>query len=140
MIHVIRCYLPVEALVAAVKDGTIDTVTSDHNPLDVERKNVEFDNAMYGAITQEATFKSLLTIVSEKRAITLLTAGRNLFTGQNNPVKEQVKADLTLFSTKGSKTFTKQDILSSSQNAIFLNKKVKGEVYGVIANNQVVLN
>ncbi|MFC4688855.1 dihydroorotase family protein [Dokdonia genika] len=130
----------VEALVAAVKDGTIDTVTSDHNPLDVERKNVEFDNAMYGAIAQEATFKALLTIVSEKRAITLLTAGRNLFIGQNNPVKEQVKADLTLFSTKGSKTFTKQDILSSSQNAIFLNKKVKGEVYGIIANNQVVLN
>lgn len=130
----------VEALVAAVKDGTIDTVTSDHNPLDIERKNVEFDNAMYGTIAQEATFKALLTIVSEKRAVTLLTAGRAIFTKQTNPVKEQATANLTLFSTKGTSIFKKEHIKSSSHNAIFLNQKMKGEVYGIIANNQVVLN
>ncbi len=130
----------VEALVAAVKDGTIDAVTSDHNPLDIERKNVEFDNAMYGAIAQEATFKALLTIVSEKKAVTLLTAGRAIFTKQTSPVKEQATANLTLFSTKGTSIFKKEHIKSSSHNAIFLNQKMKGEVYGIIANNQVVLN
>jgi len=90
-------------LIEGVKNGTIDMVTSDHNPLDVERKHVEFDNAMYGVITQEATFKALLTLVSEKKAIQLLTAAK-------------------------------------SKNAIFVNQKLKGAVYGVIANNKLVLN
>lgn len=130
----------VDALIEAVKDGTVDMVTSDHNPLDVERKNVEFDNAMYGAIAQEATFKALLTIVSEKRAVTLLTAARHRFTQMSNPIIEEGAADLTLFSTKGTTTFTKENIKSTSKNAIFLNQKMKGEVYGVVANNQLVLN
>ena len=130
----------IEALVEAIKDGTIDMVTSDHNPLDIERKNVEFDNATYGAISQEATFKALLTIVSEKRAVTLLTAGRHRFTTISNPIQVDGTADLTLFTTKGTTTFTESDIKSTSKNAIFLNHKMKGEVFGIIANNQLVLN
>ncbi|WP_035336870.1 dihydroorotase [Dokdonia sp. PRO95] len=130
----------VDALIEGVKDGTIDMVTSDHNPLDVERKHVEFDNAMYGAISQEATFKALLTIVSEKRAVTLLTAGRRRFIGTSSTIQENSPADITLFTTKGTATFTQEHIKSTSNNAIFLNQKMKGEVYGVIANNQIVLN
>lgn len=130
----------IEALVEAVKDGTIDMVTSDHNPLDVERKNVEFDNAMYGTIAQEATFKALLTVVSEKRAITLLTAGRLRFTASSNPINVDSVANLTLFTTKGTSVFSEKDIKASSKNAIFLNQKMKGDVYGIIANNQLILN
>lgn len=130
----------IDALVEAVKDGTIDMVTSDHNPLDIERKNVAFDNAMYGSITQEATFRALLTIVSVKRAVTLLTAARYRFTATSNPIKVNSVANLTLFTTKGSSIFIEKDIKATSKNAIFLNQKMKGEVYGIIANNQLVLN
>ena len=36
-----------DALIAGLKDGTIDMVTSDHNPLNIELKNIEFDYADY---------------------------------------------------------------------------------------------
>ncbi len=130
----------VDALIEGVKDGTIDVVTSDHNPLDIEHKNVEFDNAKYGVIAQEATFKALLTLVSEKRAIQLLTKGRHRFTGVQNPIEVNGAANISLYTTKGSSTFGKEDILSTSHNAIFLNQKLKGKVFGVIANNQQILN
>lgn len=128
------------ALIEGVKNGIIDMVTSDHNPLDIERKQVEFDNAAYGTISQEATFKALLTLVSEKKAVQLLTAARHRFTHTSNPIAVDGVADLSLFSTKGTSTFALEDIKSKSKNAIFINQKLKGEVYGVVVNNQIVLN
>ncbi len=129
-----------KALIEGIKDKTIDMVTSDHNPLDVERKQVEFDNAMYGVVSQEATFKALLTLVSEKRAIALLTAGRKRFTKVSYTIKENQEANLTLFSVKSTNTFSLKDIKAKSKNAIFLDEKLKGIVYGVIANNQLELS
>ncbi len=129
-----------DALIQGVKEGVIDMVTSDHNPLDIERKLVEFDNAMYGAISQEATFKALLTIVDEKKAIKLLTAGRKRFLNTSYNIEKDSVANLTLFTTTGKHTFTEKDILSKSKNAIFINQKLKGEVYGIISNNQLVQN
>lgn len=129
-----------DALIEGIKDGTIDMVTSDHNPLDIERKFVEFDNAMYGAVSQEATFKALLTIVDEKKAIQLLTAGRKRFLNTSYSIKKDSVANLTLFTTKGKDIFTESDIKSKSKNAIFINQELKGEVYGIISNNQLVQN
>src|SRR5690606_26480673 len=39
-----------KALLKGLKDGTIDGVTSDHNPIDVENKKTEFDHASFGSI------------------------------------------------------------------------------------------
>ncbi len=130
----------VRALIEGIKDGTIDMVTSDHNPLDIEHKNVEFDHAMFGTISQEATFGALMTLVSEKKAVKLLTAGRKRFTDTTISIEPNTTANLTLFSPKGTSTFTKKDILSKSKNCCFIDAKLKGKVYGVIANNSLVLN
>lgn len=50
----LRSQTDIDALIEGVKDGTIDMVTSDHNPLDVEHKRVEFDHASYGTIGLES--------------------------------------------------------------------------------------
>lgn len=129
-----------DALIEGIKDGTIDMVTSDHNPLDIERKLVEFDNAMYGTVSQEVTFKALLTLVDEKKAVQLLIAGRKRFLNTSYSIEKDSVANLTLFTTNGAHTFTEKDILSKSKNAIFINQELKGEVYGIISNNHLVLN
>ena len=127
-----------QALVASIKDGTVDMVTSDHNPLDIELKKLEFDHAKFGTIAQEATFGALLTLVSEKRAIKLLTSGWERFTGTKISLETGKPANLTLFSAKGTHTFTKNNIHSKSKNAAFLGAKLKGNVFGIIANNQFI--
>tara|TARA_R110002020_G_scaffold168026_3_gene356643 strand:+ start:194 stop:1447 length:1254 start_codon:yes stop_codon:yes gene_type:complete len=127
-----------QALIKGIKDGTIDMVCSDHNPLDIEQKKREFDHAMYGTISQEATFGALLTVVSEKKAVQLLTAGRERFAEKESAIEEGNSANLTLFKTKGSWVFEEKDILSKSKNAAFLGSKLKGKVYGIIANDQFI--
>lgn len=129
-----------DALITGIKDGTIDMVTSDHNPLDIEKKKVEFDNAVYGTTAQEATFGALLTLVSKKKAVKLLTNARTRFTATSHVIAEGNEANLTLFDTKGSFSFRESDILSKSKNAAFISAKLKGKVYGVVANNKLHLN
>lgn len=135
----LRTQEDVDALITGIKEGTIDMVTSDHNPLDIERKHVEFDNAAFGTIAQEATFGALLTLVSEKKAIQLLTNGRERFTEESITIEEGTEANLTLFTTKGTTIFSEENIISKSKNACFLGAKLKGSVYGVIANQKSAL-
>jgi len=129
-----------EALVEGLKDGTIDLVTSDHNPIDIEHKNVEFDHAMYGTIGLESAFGVLNGLFSTKKAIKLLTKGKALFGLENTSISIGSKADLSLFVPNGTHVFSTADIRSKSKNSCFLDYKMKGRVYGIIANNQLVLD
>lgn len=51
---------------------------------------------------------------------------------------EWQQANITLFNPDYEYTFTETNILSSSKNAIFLNKNLNGKVYGIISNNKMV--
>ncbi|WP_411767666.1 dihydroorotase [Winogradskyella sp. A3E31] len=127
------------ALIEGIKDGTIDMVTTDHNPIDIENKKVEFDNAMYGTIGLESAFGALQTIFTTKKVIALLTKGKERFGIQNTLVEEGANADFTLFNPSSEYQFKEKDILSKSKNSCFLGAKLKGEVYGSIANNKIML-
>ena len=127
-----------QALIAGIKEGTIDMVTSDHNPLDIELKKLEFDHAKFGTIAQEATLGALLTLVSEERAVKLLTAGSERFTGTTSKIEIGQPANLSLFTAKGTSVFGKENIRSKSKNSAFLGAKLKGKVYGIFANNQFI--
>jgi dihydroorotase len=135
----LRIQSDVDALIEGIKDGTIDMVTSDHNPLAIEDKKVEFDYATYGTLGLESAFGALNTLFSTKKTVSLLTQGKARFGANSTTINEGEVADLTLFNPDNKYTFTKERILSSSKNSLFLNKKLKGEVYGVIANNTTTL-
>lgn len=126
-----------KALVKGLKDGVIDFVTTDHLPIDIEEKRVEFDNAVDGTIGMESAFGSLNQIFDLDDTITLLTKGRERF-GLKTPIlKKGEKACLTLFDPIYESTFSLNDIQSTSKNSMFLGAQLKGKVYGVINNNQI---
>ena len=128
------------ALIEGLKDGTIDMVTSDHNPIDIEHKKVEFDNAMYGTIGLESAFGTLQTIFDTETSIQLITSGKKRFGIETSTIAVGQQANLTLFNPEGNYTFTKEHIHSSSQNSAFLGKELKGTVYGIIHNQQKVIS
>lgn len=129
-----------EALVEGVKDGTIDMVTSDHNPIDIEHKKVEFDHAKYGTIGLESAFGALQTLFTIKKTVDILTKGKQRFGIEPNPISIGNTVDLTLFNPDTKYKFSNKNIVSKSKNAIFENEELKGKVYGIIANNNIVLN
>ncbi|HIB37765.1 dihydroorotase [Mesonia sp.] len=125
-----------KALIKGLKDGVIDMVTTDHCPIDIEEKKVEFENAAYGAIGLETAFGALQKVFSTEKAIKLLTKGRERFGLNTSVLEEGVQADFTLFNPEEKYTFTKNDILSTSKNSMFLETELKGKVYGIIANQK----
>lgn len=127
------------ALKEGLIDGTIDMVTSDHNPLDVEHKKVEFDHAAYGTIGLESAFGALQTLFSTEQSVSLLTQGKDRFGITTHAISVGNTMDATLFNPNREYVFTKSNIISKSANAIFENETLKGQVYGIIANNIIAL-
>lgn len=136
----LRTTTDTKALLKGLKNGTIDFITSDHTPLNIEMKHVEFDNAGFGTIGLESTFGIINEVLGLEETITYLTKGRSVF-GINTPkIKVGEQANLTLFNPDVIYDFTEQHIHSTSKNSIALGQKIKGKVLGTIANNQIVLN
>src|SRR5690606_30702478 len=129
-----------KSLVKAVKDGIIDCITTDHSPMDVERKKMEFDRADYGTIGLESAFGALATLLPMDVIIARLTAARKIFKLEPVVVTENSPACLTLFNPDGDWTFEEKHILSTSKNSAFTGQRMKGQVYGICNNNQLILN
>ena len=127
----------IKSLIEGVKDGTIDMVTSDHNPLNIELKKTEFDNAEFGTIGLESIFGALNTLFSTKMTIKLLTSGRDIFKIPQNKIQIGEIANLTLFNPNNEYVFNDKHIFSKSKNSIFLDSKLSGKVYGVINKNKL---
>lgn len=128
------------ALIEGVKNGTIDAITSDHNPIDIEHKKMEFDLAKSGTIGLESAFGALLTVLPLDIVIEKLTAGRTIFQIENPNIEEGTKANLTLFNPKENWIFEKENILSKSKNAAFLGVKMQGKVYGIYNQGKLVVS
>jgi len=129
-----------KALLEGVKDGTIDMITSDHNPMDIEHKKMEFDLAKSGTIGLESIFGALGTVLPTEIILEKFTAGKSIFGIENHVIKEGAKATLTLFNPEANWTFEKENILSKSKNSAFLGMKMKGRAYGTYNRGKLVIN
>lgn len=127
-------------LIKAVKDGTIDLITSDHNPIDIEHKKIEFDLAKNGTIGLESAFGALLTVLPIEIIIDKLTSANKLFLQKPDVIAIDSTANITLFTTEGNSIFTAENILSKSKNSAFLGLEMKGKVYGIYNNQKLVLS
>ena len=128
-----------QALLNGIADGTIDMITSDHNPIDIEFKKMEFDTAKNGTIGLESAFGALLTVLPLETVVTKLTSGKAVFGLESNTIAEGSKASFTFFTPEGKSTFTKENILSKSKNSAFLGTEIKGSVYGILNQNKLVI-
>ena len=136
----LRTQKDIKALLKGLQNGTIDFVTADHTPIDVEQKRVEFDNAAFGSIGLESAFGALHTILNTEDTVALLTKGRKRFGIKNPQLKEGEKACLTLFNPEDAYTFDLSVIKSTSKNSIFKGRPLKGSVYGIINNKEILLS
>ena len=132
----------INALIAGLKDGTIDVICSDHTPEDIENKQCEFDNSAFGMINLQTSFSVANTAVSSKLSINELivkiTSKPREIIGLPHPeIKEGASANLTLFSPKTKWKLEESEIVSKSKNTPLIDRDLTGKVYGVINNNQI---
>ena len=128
-----------KALIDGVKKGIIDYITTDHIPINIELKQVEFDNAEYGSIGLESAFGITNQLFDLETTIQLLTKGRERYGLEPPAIKEGAQANLTLFEPLLNYSFEKEHMNSTSKNTMFLHHPMKGKVIGVICNKQAII-
>ena len=128
-----------KALLVGLQNGTIDFVTADHSPIDIEEKRKEFDNATNGSIGLESAFGALNQMLPIEETISILSKGRERFGLTIPKLQEGETACLTLFNPDSEYEFNKEHVLSRSKNSAFYGKTLKGSVYGSINNHKIEL-
>ena len=129
-----------DALIKALRDGTIDVIISGHTPHEEESKNLEFDIADFGMINLQ-TFASNLVTLSQAVDIEVLiekiTINPRKLLGLDVPkIDVEEKANLTLFDPNKAWTFDEKVNLSKSKNSPWINKEIKGKAVAVFNNGR----
>lgn len=133
----------IKALVEGLKDGTIDCIVSDHNPQDIESKNLEFNYAEFGVIGLETLFAVINTFsdLSLEQIIDKITTQPRAILGLSPIViKEGEIATLTLFDDVTEWIVNKDEIVSQSKNTPFIGETLKGKSIAIFNKNQYQLN
>ena len=124
-----------EATIAAIVDGTIDCLTTDHAPHTVEDKHQPFDQAPFGIVGLETALALTLTHLVRPghiplaRAIELWTeAPRRVFGLPAVALEAGSPADLVLFDPDAEWTVDPQLFQSQGRNTPFADHTVHGQV------------
>ncbi|KPM49917.1 dihydroorotase [Jiulongibacter sediminis] len=125
----------IKALQKGLEDGTIDAIVSDHNPLDEEHKNMEFDLAEFGVIGLQTSFAAALTYsgLPVENLIPLFTESPRALLQMSQPViNENEEANLTVIDAAQNFIFTEDMIESKSKNSPFIGKELKGKILATL--------
>ncbi|MCX6296523.1 MAG: dihydroorotase, partial [Bacteroidetes bacterium] len=130
----------IDAIRKGIADGTIDALSCDHRPQEIETKDVEFDHASNGMIGLETAFGLINSnkgkIKLETIINTLTSNPRKILKLKATFISEGELANITLFDPFQEWIFEKKHIHSKSSNTPFIGTKFTGKVLGIINNKQ----
>jgi dihydroorotase len=122
-----------QALLAGLKDGTVDCIASDHAPHHADEKEVEFNLAPFGILGLETTLSLCLDrlvrpgLVTLPRLVELLSTGpARVLNLPGGTLKEGSPADVTLFDPEKKVTVDAGKFRSRSRNTPFRGWKLRG--------------
>lgn len=131
-----------EALRAGLLDGTITAIVSHHRARHGEEKDLEFSYAAFGALGLETAFLQQLEWAREDaeldRVVTAFTAGPRALLGLDEViVREGMPAELTLFTTDGTRVFGPGDLRGKTRNHPLLGRQLRGRILGTVHNDRL---
>lgn len=128
-----------QALIDGLKDGTIDCISTQHTPLNIDEKNVEFEHAEFGMIGLETAFgllnKKLGKEISKEKLIELLSLNPRRIIHQTDH-----STDFIILNFDEEYIFTEKNIRSKSRNTPYVNQTLKGKVKAVFSKGKLIVN
>ena len=125
------------ALLEGVKNGTIDVITSYHQPNEKEITNVEFSLSPFGSIGTQVCFPLALTYLKEyiglEKIVQCMSINPRTILQYEVPIiKEGYEANMTLFDPDKKWTYDKKNNTSMSENTGLFGSELNGFVHGTI--------
>jgi dihydroorotase len=142
----LRSVSDLEAIVAALADGTVDAIASDHAPHAAHEKEMEFELAAFGITGLETALALAITRLHREkhiplaRIVELFTAGPARcfdLRGRGSLVRGSA-ADVTVFDPKKKWTFNAAKSRSKSRNTPFDGWQLTGKVVATIVGGRIV--
>ncbi|BCM25736.1 dihydroorotase [Methyloradius palustris] len=133
-----------DALIAGLKDGTIDATCSDHTPVDDDAKLVPFGESEAGATGLELLLPLTLKWATENKvklvdAITRITLAPASILGiDSGHLSVNANADICIFDPEQYWKIESKALLSQGKNSPFLGLELAGKVRYTLLNGQVV--
>lgn len=135
----------VEQIKKALKDGTVDVISTDHAPHAESEKDTEFDKAPFGIIGLETSLALSLRLVGEK-ALTLTELVNKMSVNPAEILKVNrgtlsvgAAADITVIDPGAEWVVDKNKFESKSKNSPFIGWKMKGLATDVFCSGRHVL-
>ncbi|MEM7596350.1 MAG: dihydroorotase [Pseudomonadota bacterium] len=133
-----------QAVIAALRDGTIDLISSMHTPQDEESKRLPFEEAASGAVALETLLPAALglyhsgdlTLPELFRAMALNPAKRLGLEGGR--LAKGAPADLVLFDPDATVTLDRFSLQSKSKNTPFDGHEMRGKVMATVVGGRTV--
>ncbi len=137
----LRSKADMEAIRAALKDGTIDCIATDHAP-HAESEKSSFVSAANGIIGLETAFPLSLALVSDgvlspSELVEKLSNQPARILGLDRGIAKGKSADLTILDPNKEYTIQAEQFKSKSKNSPFIGKKVKGQVLYTLAKGTI---
>ncbi|MDI9334759.1 MAG: dihydroorotase [Cytophagales bacterium] len=133
-----------EALRAAVMDGTIDAIVSDHTPVSEDGKALPFGEAEVGATGLELLLNLTLRFAAESRMTTAqalacvsLRAAKVLGKDSLGHLSLHGQADVTVFDPRASWLVTPHNLLSHGKHTPFSGFEFEGRVRATVVNGHL---
>ena len=140
----LRTKADIESLHKGLQDGTIDVITTDHRPQDIESKEIEFSHASNGMIGLETAFALINSNKKKLKLDTIIasltSAPRQILKLHQPTIAKGEPACITLFDPAKEWKYEEKHIQSKSKNSPFINTLFKGKVIGIIHKKQYSLN
>ncbi|HXH88444.1 MAG TPA: dihydroorotase [Gaiellaceae bacterium] len=134
-----------EALLDALRDGTITCIATDHAPHSREEKDAPFEAAPFGVTGLETSFAALNTHLVEPGLLSLetllerLSGGPARAFGLPEPkVEVGARANLVLLDLEEEWTVTEAGFRSRSANSWLLDQRLRGRVVTTVADGRRV--
>jgi dihydroorotase len=134
----LRANEDLEALIAGLEDGTIDAVSSQHRPHEIEHKDVEFEIAAYGILGLQTALPLLVKagLGAQQIAEKLSISPRKILNIEVPIVKNDAYANFTVYSLEESWRYDARTNKSKSRNSPLLNQQLTGKVKLICNNNK----
>lgn len=133
------------ALIAGLKDGTIDCVSTDHAPHTKLDKEGTFADSAFGMIGLETSFALVHELVRNEEIsyedlarIMAYTPARVVGLTDRGEIAEGKRADFAIVDPSAEWTVTEEDIASKSKNTPFIGRAMHGAVTQTVFGGKVV--
>jgi dihydroorotase len=133
----------VQALKAALCDGTIDVIASDHAPHTIDEKEVEYAQAPFGIVGLETVLGLSMTELVHEKFLTLNQLIEKLSINPRRilslpviDIQEGETANITLFDPEKEWVVDIQAFKSKSKNSPFHGRRLRGKAIGIINNGR----